>query len=248
MDIKRKETIKLSIAILIFIMIVGVVISIVIKYQVDGETNMPFELSKITVISTAEGEQNEENPDDAKWNFNINQNNDIYLHITKNENQKETSIINFVKIENITIVQPPQEGKVHLYMPNSGDGRKFVLDKNFIIEDSLTYTGALETNEKELTIGNQGGTIPIRIANCNIGTYVSDEDTEIVHDGTLLKLINLNNEQVQFCINFDLIISVNNIKYKACIPLKLPYNNIVKEGITKVDLEKTENEWVFKRV
>ena len=31
---------------------------IVLQYQVEGEKNMPYQLSKITIISTAEGEQN----------------------------------------------------------------------------------------------------------------------------------------------------------------------------------------------
>ncbi len=248
MDTKRKETIKLWIAVLILLIIIGTVISIIIKYQVDGETNMPFELSKITIISTAEGEQNEENPDNAKWNLEINQNNDIYFHITKNSDLKKTSVINSVTIENINIIQEPIKGKIKTYMPNSSEGRKFLYDDSFIVKDSLTYIGAKETNEKELTIGNQGGTIPIRISNCNLGEYISNEDTEIIHDGTLLNLINTTSEEIQFSVNFDLIIMINNIKYKSNISLQLPYENIMEKGKTKLELEKNNVNWVFKRI
>ena len=248
MDTKRKETIKFWIAILILLVIIGIVISIVIKYQVDGETNMPFELSKITIISTAEGEQNSENPDNAKWNLKINQNNDIYFHITKNESIKKMSVINSITIENINVINKPIKGKVNVYMPNSGEGRRFLCEDSFIVEDSLTYTGSKETDEKTLTIGNQGGTIPIRISNCNIGEYVSNEDAEIIHNGTLLNRIDTTNEDVKFSISFDLIITVNNIKYKTNILLHLPYENIIESGITKIDLDNNNSDWVFKRV
>ena len=96
--------IGLIIAILILLLIIGVVVSIVIKYQVDGETSMPFELSKIAIISTAEGEQNPENVENTKWNLDVNQNNDIYFYITKNEDSNKIAIINRRKIK-IFIIQ-----------------------------------------------------------------------------------------------------------------------------------------------
>ncbi len=193
MEFKRKETIKFCVAMLILIIIISIVVSIIIKYQVTGETNMPFQLEKITVISTAEGNQNEENPDNVKWNLSVHQNNDIYFYVSKNEDVDETSLINSVSIENINITKQPQIGTIKAYMPNSGEGRRFLLDDSFLISDSLTYTGDKQSDEKNLTIGNQGGVVPIRIANCNIGEYISDEDAEIVHDGTLLKIINIRN-------------------------------------------------------
>lgn len=248
MDIKRKETIKFFIAILILLLIVCIVISVVIRYQVAGETNMPFKLSKITVISTAEGEQNAENKEQTKWNLDINQNNDIYISITKNENIKKTSVINSVTIENISISEKPAVGDIKIYMPNSGDGRRFIYDESFLVEKSLTYTGGRETDEKSLTIGNQGGTISIRVSNCNVGSYISNEDAEIIHDGTLINRINIPNDNIKFSISFDLNITIDNIKYKANISLDLPYKDITQEGITKIDLEADEQKWVFKRV
>ena len=55
-----------------------------IKYEVEGETNMPFKLSKIVIIGTVEGiETNNQNKN--KWNFDICQNNDIYFYIEQND-------------------------------------------------------------------------------------------------------------------------------------------------------------------
>lgn len=248
MDKKRKETIKFFIAILILLLIIGVVVSIVIKYQVDGETSMPFELSKIAIISTAEGEQNPENVENTKWNLDVNQNNDIYFYITKNEDSNKIAIINSVTIDNIVISSNPSKGNVKIYMPNSGEGRRFAYDESFIVEESLTYIGSKETDEKALTIGNQGGTISIRIANCNIGSYISNEDAEIIHDGTLLNHINISNDAVQFSISFDLTITIDNIKYKTNILLDLPYKDITEEGITKLDIDNDGKNFIFKRV
>ena len=42
---------------------------------------MPFKLSKITVISTAEGEEKTGEEQTNKWDLTVNQNNDIYFFI-----------------------------------------------------------------------------------------------------------------------------------------------------------------------
>ena len=79
----------MSIAISVLMVVIIVVILIIIQYQIEGEKNMPYQLSKITIISTAEGEQNTENPEESsKWNLSVNQNNDVYFFIDKNIKKK----------------------------------------------------------------------------------------------------------------------------------------------------------------
>ena len=56
---KKKQTIKLCIAIIIFAIIIILVAAIIIRYQVEGDKNMPFNLSKIIMVSTAEGNEAE---------------------------------------------------------------------------------------------------------------------------------------------------------------------------------------------
>ena len=51
---RRKKIIKSIVALLVATLIT-VVASIMIKYYVEGETNMPFNLSKIMIISNAQG-------------------------------------------------------------------------------------------------------------------------------------------------------------------------------------------------
>ena len=80
----------MSIAISVLMVVIIVVILIIIQYQIEGEKNMPYQLSKITIISTAEGEQNTENPEEnSKWNLSVNQNNDVYFFIDKNTDKDE---------------------------------------------------------------------------------------------------------------------------------------------------------------
>lgn len=248
MNIRNKETIKNCIAVIILAIIICVVITIVIKYQVDGETNMPFNLSKITIISTAEGVQGETTEGEAntKWNLNINQSNDIYLFIDKNENYKKTATIQSVTIENIKVTKKPQKGTIKAYMPNSGDGRKFIYNDDYLVSEKLTYRGATASNEKNLEIGNQGGKVLIRFANNNIDTYKSDEAEEIVHDGTLIGKTNTAGEDIAFSVSFDFIIDTGRIQYKAVVSLDLPCGDIVKEGTTQEEL--TAYNVVFKRI
>ena len=52
---------------------------IILRYQVEGETNLPFEISKISIISAVDGKDNKDEAN--KWNINVNQNNDVYIYI-----------------------------------------------------------------------------------------------------------------------------------------------------------------------
>ena len=83
---KRKQTIKFYVAVTVLVLILIIIAIIMIKYEVEGEQNMPFKLSKIIVVSTAEGV--EQQGTDKKWAFNIFQNNDIYFYIDKNNEYK----------------------------------------------------------------------------------------------------------------------------------------------------------------
>ena len=86
---KRKETIKLIVAITILALLLLFVVIMMIKYEVEGETNMPYQLSKIVIIGTVEGVETTEKGKE-KWNFDIYQNNDVYFYIDQNtENVKE---------------------------------------------------------------------------------------------------------------------------------------------------------------
>ena len=88
-----KKIIRIFTAILITILIATIIALLILKYNVEGEDNLPFELSKIMVISTAEGKDIQNEQTENKWNLKLSQNNDIYLEISKNKNYEEVEII-----------------------------------------------------------------------------------------------------------------------------------------------------------
>lgn len=243
-ETRKKEKIKACVAILVIILAIFITLIIIFKYQVEGETNMPFKLSKILVVSTAEGVQKDGSQE--KWNLDIFQNNDVYFTIEKNEKNKEEEKIESVEIKNIKVNKKPIVGEIKTYMPNSSDGRLFTFSDDSLVEDgSLQFKGASKTNSKLLEIGNQGGTIVIRFSNTNLGNYTSEEDEEIIHNGTMLSKLQLEEEQIKFEVTFDFVINVKNRSYVDTITLQLPAGeNLIENGTLSKEI--TEG-FVFKR-
>ena len=236
----------MSIAISVLMVVIIVVILIIIQYQIEGEKNMPYQLSKITIISTAEGEQNTENPEEnSKWNLSVNQNNDVYFFIDKNTDKDE--LLDSVTIDNINVTKQPAKGVVKVFMPNSLEGRTFTYDASYLVENGLAYKGGKTSNPKTLEICNQGGSAVIRFANTNVGNFVSNDDTEVQHNGTLLTKIGTTEEETKFQVNFDFIIQANKIKYKTNITLSLPCENLLTEGTSNKEITDMSG-IVFKRI
>lgn len=241
---KKIQTIKLCVAVTVFAIIILLVATIMIRYQVEGDKNMPFNLSKIIIISTAEGTESEGK---KKWNFDVYQNNDVYIYIDKNEQYNgEERTIKSVKMENINITKAPIKGEVKAYMPNSVDGRLFSYEDTYLVDGKLEYKGAKESNSKTLEIGVNGGNLLIRFSNTGLGQYSSDSDKEIIHDGTLLNKIKVTDEETKFDVSFDLVITVENCSYRANVTMQMPCGDITKEGTCS--LEQTDfSDLVFKR-
>jgi hypothetical protein len=237
--------IKKSIMIGSIILIAVLVISIVIKYQVEGETNMPFKISKIMAISSAQGIKKETS--DNRWDFDIFQTNDIYIDITKNKNYNKTEIIDKIIIDNFVIDMQQAKGNIKQYKPTYKEKEIYLNSEENIIQEQLIYIGSEKTNLKNLEIANQGGLILIGSGNDQIGKYTSNEETEVRHDGTLVKKIGLKNEDIKYKLSFDITIILKEDKqYKSTITLELPIGDITEEGISSY--EKTDlSNLIFKR-
>ena len=215
-----------------------------LRYQVEGETNLPFELSKMIVVSTAESNEIEAVAD-TKWNFSVNQYNDIYLEIQKNDQYTKNTNIKNITFENFVVEKNSGAENIKLYRANS-EG-KVVEDEAHLVGSSLTYKGEKETNLDELKISNQGSIILLRSVNQNV-CEVRSNDEEIIHDGTLLAKGNTNSEDLNYKLSFDIIIETSrNIKYKGTITIDLPTGDVQTQG--KTQLEKTDfSDVIFKRM
>lgn len=263
-DEKRKKIIKLSISIAIIILIIAIALFMVIKYQVEGEKNMPYNINKIIIISSAvtseekDDQTNVEQTSEVEtpatteqnanyiWDEKVIQKNDVYIYLKKNDNYKEDAKIQSIKIENIQILEKANVGKIQIYMPNSKDGILYNYINEFLVGNSLTYTGGAIDNTKTLEINQNGGAVCLSFANVGLGRYQSNEDEQIEQGAYILQKMNLKDEDLKFKVSFDIIIDVGNKAYKGTIILDLPINEMVgnKESHTEItDFSKI----VFKR-
>jgi len=241
----RKDKIKTAIAAGIVFLLIITAIIITYKYSVEGETNMPFKLSKIVIGSMVVSSDNEISKDTIE--NDIVQNNGIYFEINKNEEYEDVAVIDSVEISNINIVNTPKKGNVKIYMPNTSVNKKFTYSNEFILEgNSLTYKGASKTDTTALQINNQGGVIAIAFGITDLGTYsLTSED--LVIDGTMLNNMGITDEDIKFTVNFDFIINSKGKKYKTNISLELPPSEITNEGKSSLEITDT-SKYVFKRV
>ena len=242
---REKKIIKISVIIVVIVLVLVIIGLLILKYQVEGETNMPFNLSKIMVFSTAEGVQKTEAT--AKWDMEVMQNNDIYLEISKNKNNRKTEIIDSIVFDNFKINKEPKVGSIKIYRPTSEENKTFSYAEDMEVTDSLVFKGAEKSNLKNLQIANQGATIILRYTNNGISSYISDQDDEIVHDGSLLSKTGINIDDVKCQIAFDITIKLLSEKsYKATITLDLPVGDITEEGSSHFE-KKDCRDIVFKR-
>ncbi len=240
-----KEKLKQVLILFIIIVAFGTVLSIMLRYESEGEQNMPFTLSEMILASSVDEMKKEENPDNVIWNLDINQYNDIYLKFDKNPEYKESTYIDSITIENINY-ETADGNNIVVYMPNSTDEKRFSYEENFVVNNSLTYKGGSQDNIKSLEVNKDGGRILFRVVNQRVGEFVFNQDDEIAYDGTLLKKIGIPEEKLKIKMSFDIVIKTNSKKYRGNIKVDLPSGNILEEGMSKV-IKTDLSEVTFKR-
>ncbi len=240
-----KKILNICIVLIIIVAIIFIAFMFVLQYSVNGETNMPFEVSKISIISSTDGKDLRDSL--YKWNITGIQNNDIYIYIEKNDEYSKQETIKNIKLDDFNVSQKPNVGEIKIYRPIENENSLFENeDENEISE--LEFTGSDSTNAKKLKISNQGGILEFRCANNNIGTYLSNDDEEINYN-ELIKKININENDLMAKISFDITITLNSGKvFKAeDVLLQVPNVGIVEKGT--IGQEYTDlNEIVFKRI
>ena len=240
----NKKILHIIIVIIIIFVILCIGGIFVLRYQVEGETNVPFNITKISIIESVEGieKENAEN----KWDLSVNENNDIYIYIEKNSEYKKTEIIESVEIKNININKNNEKGEKKLYKPVLTEKKMFTNSTENEI-DEITYDGELESNIKEQKISNQGGIVAFRYAINNISEYISNSDEEINHS-KLLKLTNVQKEDLQTNISFDIYIKLKSGKiYQTNAKIDVPSDDILEKGTNGIEITDLQN-IIFKRI
>lgn len=243
-ELTNKRYFHIVMTIIIVVIILFVLGITILRYNVEGETNMPFLLSKISIISSSEGKDKEAT--NSKWAFDIYQSNDIYIYIDKNEQYNKTEAIKSVEISNIQI-ESNQKDNIKIYKPDEQEENVIFKNKDENIVEQIEYTGDIESNLKQLKISNQGGLVAFRCSNNNLAEYTSNEE-EIIHHSDLLKKVEITQEKLQAKITFDLIIKLEEKKeYQSTIHLDFPAGNIIEEGTASMEITDLKN-FIFKRV
>ena len=211
----------------------------ILEYNTEGDNNPPFEITKISIISSVEGYDVKDNKN--KWNLDVNQNNDIYIYIDKNKEYTKTETIKNVKISNFNIIQEPKKGKLILLKPDSKLEKVIFKNEKENEIEQIEYAGATESNIKNMKISNQGGLAAFRYSIQNLGNYKSNKDKEIDHS-ELLKKIKFNNEDLKFKVQFNIKIELDSKKkYTANAELELPIGDVVNDGTQSLENINLEN-------
>ena len=238
-----RKSFHICMVIVIIAIILFVLGIIILKYNVEGETNMPFILKKIILISSSEGIDKDSG--ENKWAFDINQNNDIYLYIEKNQNYDKQEAIKAITIDNINVQKEDEKGSIKFYRPNTSENGTIFSNTEENSIQSIEYEGAMESDIKNLKISNQGGMIVFRYANNNIAQYVSN-DEEINH-GELLKKANITEENLKAKLTFDLTIKTEaGREYKANISFDMPVSGVIENGTSSTEITDM-SDIIFKR-
>lgn len=234
----KNKIVKTILTIAITISILFAVMMYLLTYHENGETNIPFKISKIVIVSSTDGVPS--NNSQEQWAIDVNQNNDIYLYIDKNKNYGKTELIENVKISNFNISKQTEKGEVKIYKTTTEESKMFSNSKEFEINE-LTYEGNIESNIKQSKISNQGGLIVFRCANNNVSKYSSATATEVNYN-QLLQMANVSQEDLKLNISFDLEIKVVNKKtYQATISLELPVEDVINKGTTNIEITDLED-------
>ena len=237
-----KKILHTSVIIIMVVAIFFTGIMFVLRYHEKGETNMPFDISKISIISTIDGQDVEDKKN--TWNKVVEQNNDIYIYIEKNENYSKTEAIKNIIINNFRIAKSPKIGDISFYKPSTNENTIFENLEEYKTEE-ITFSGDQQTEIQKLQISNQGGIVAFRCANQNLGNYTSN-DKELNYK-KLLKGINATYEDINAEIYFDIdIVLENELKFKATVQLNIPAKDVIEKGTASEEL--TVLNIVFKRV
>lgn len=227
------------------VVLFAVVISIMLKYDVEGEKELPFSISKILVVSTVDGNLNEDQ--ENIWNIGVTQVNDLYIYVDKSIAEDEQTIKE-IRIENFVVNKSPNKGKLKVLRPTGEIANLYTHSEQDYLNDKIVYTGGVIDDLKSLEISNNGGILGFRISVEELGNYISNEDEQITYDGKLLSNLGVTVPEIAFNISFDVVITTSeNISFKGTINLDMPIDTVIEEGSSNKEITDF-SDVVFKRI
>ena len=117
------KALHLSIIFVILVAIGFTAIMLILRYDEKGEENMPFDISKVSLISSINAQDIAD--DKNLWNKAVGQDNDVYIYIEKNKGYSKTETIEKIILDNFKIDKEPQKGQVVIYRPCNNEKELF---------------------------------------------------------------------------------------------------------------------------
>jgi len=224
---------------------ITIVISIVLKYNVEGENTLPYSIEKILIVSQIDTHNNED-PENL-WDISLDEYNDVYIYIKKSE-EDTPNTIKSITMNNFTINQTPKVGQLILYRPTGDFDNLYEHSEQDYLNSEIKYEGAKVDTLKTLEIGNAGGMMGFRVALNNLGTYISNNyDEEVTYDGNLLTKSNIALDDLKFNMSFDIKITLDNdVNFLGNLNLNFPSGDVINEKQPFIEITDFSN-IVFKR-
>lgn len=243
--ITSKKQFHIIVIILIILFLLFFLALTILRYNVEGEKNMPFLLTKISVISQSIG--SDKQVEGMKWAFDVNQTNDIYIYIEKNPNYEEEELIKSITIDSLALEKSPMQGETKFYKPEVQDVNMMFKNTEENETNNIEYLGDIESDIKNLKISNQGGLVAFRYSINNIAEYTSNEDEQVEHK-QLLNKAGVQIENIKSKIKFNLTINLESGKsFQSEIMLDVPLDGVIEEGVVSSEFTDMSG-YIFKRI
>ena len=239
----KKRILKKYIFISFLLIAISVSILLMVKYNVEGEKNLPLELNKIIIKSTINAQSN---ASENLWDLNLEQNNDIYIYFKKND--KVETKVESIKISNIKIEKAKNIGNLEVLLPTSNDIKtNYKNSTENYLDKEIEYAANTSDNMEKQEFCQDGGMIAFRISNKDLANYISNEDTEIQYNGMLLDKAQISQDDIKLKATMDITLIVSEKeKYKGTITIYLPVGEFQEKSV--IDKEITDfSNIIFKR-
>lgn len=244
MDGQNKVKVLKKYAFIAFLLIaICISILLMVKYNVEGEKNLPLELKEIEIRSIIYAQSN--NAENI-LESSVEQDNDIYIKFK--DNDKIERQVENIKIENLKIEKVKDIGTIKVLKPTSNQNQNYFQNST---EDytgkTLEYSANTVDNFEKQEFAQNDGMILFRISNQNLGTYILTEDG-VQYNENLLEQLGTNSEEIKLNVTFDIVLMVSDKEqYKGTINLELPAQKFGENG--RVSKSITDfSDVVFKKV
>lgn len=239
-NLDKKKAILTVITIILFIIVLVLFYLLFYKYVLkrnfensvldfsNKNEETIFEIKNITFFSSCDAK----NKSASSSNFtieNLYQYTDMALFITSpNEEKNLENTLKSLYIDNIKFTKLPTLGEPSLYYKNINNFAKSDIVDTNLINDRLDFnvTSEDEANLDTPTLyNNLANPIVLSYVNSNIKTdyTITDTDTPITYDGTLLKKCDILLNSISSSLSFDIYIT-NNLgqNFKTTVYIDIP--------------------------